>query len=66
MWFFFGSKCAILIDTLCPPDWETNLVIVCLFFYVVLILKKYRNAVWTSIKMSYGKDGFLNLNDEGT
>ena len=28
-------------------------------------MKKYRNAVWISIKMSYGKDDFLDWADEG-
>ena len=42
-----------------------NLVIDCLFFYFLSILKKYRNAVWILIKMSYGKDDFLDCDDEG-
>ena len=42
-----------------------NLVIDCLFFYFLAILKKYRNAVWISIKMFYRKDDFLDRDDEG-
>ena len=60
----FGSKCVFLIDTTRPHELETNLVIDCLFLYFLAILKKYRNAVWISIKMSYGKDDFLDWDDE--
>ena len=62
---FLGSKCVFLIDTTRPPELETNLVIDSLFFYFLSILKKYRNAVWILIKMSYGKDDFLDWDDEG-
>ena len=34
-------------------------------FFFLSILKKYRNAVLISIKMSYGKDAFLDWDDEG-
>ena len=45
IWFFLGSKCVLLIDTTRPPELETNVFIDCLFFYFLVILKKYRNVV---------------------
>ena len=38
------SKCVFLIDTKRPSELETNLVVDCLFFYFVVILKKDSNA----------------------